>query len=53
MCFFELVLKYLDLPFLEIDFSLCVSQRGKDAFSVSACFIVFTPPMGTIIVSVV
>src|SRR6266700_820040 len=52
-CFFELMLQYLNLPFLEIDFSLCVSQRGKDAFSVSACFITFAPPMGAIITSVV
>src|SRR6266436_4686976 len=44
-CFYKLVLKYLDLPFLEIDFSLCVSQRGKDAFGISVCFIVFVPPM--------
>ncbi len=53
MCFSELVFQYFDLPFLEIDFSLCVSQRGKDAFGISACFVIFAPPMGAIIASVI
>src|SRR6266700_1559701 len=28
-CFFELTLQYLDLPFLEVSFSLCVSERQR------------------------